>query len=183
MICAPTAGMLLAIYLDNKIIIPIETATGIGNVFEKINNKKKSTEKSEGTSNNITINIGNQNQDNIPDMQLKHSSGLLSKDIVDDEDFNSKIVDVINEIKNEQSAQSEIISQNTEKLEDLSDEFQKVTEKGNRIALLEEGFQRYLESYNISVDAFMKMKNTDKSDKLMNWLNHDCIDFSQLTIK
>lgn len=73
--------------------------------------------------------------------------------------------------------------QNTEKLEDLSDEFQKATEKGNRIALLEEGFQRYLESYNISVDAFMKMKNTDKSDKLMNWLNHDCIDFSQLTIK
>ncbi|MGC8011084.1 hypothetical protein, partial [Salmonella enterica] len=60
---------------------------------------------------------------------------------------------------------------------------QKVTEKGNRIALLEEGFQRYLESYNISVDAFMKMKNTDKSDKLINWLNHDCIDFSQLTIK
>jgi len=50
-------------------------------------------------------------------------------------------------------------------------------------SLLEEGFQRYLESYNISVDAFMKMKNTDKSDKLMNWLNHDCIDFSQLTIK
>ena len=73
--------------------------------------------------------------------------------------------------------------QNTEKLEDLSEEFQKATEKGNRIALLEEGFQRYLESYNISVDAFMKMKNTDKSDKLMNWLNHDCIDFSQLTIK
>ena len=73
--------------------------------------------------------------------------------------------------------------QNTEKLEDLSDEFQKATEKGNRIALLEEGFQRYLESYNINVDAFMKMKNTDKSDKLMNWLNHDCIDFSQLTIK
>jgi len=73
--------------------------------------------------------------------------------------------------------------QNTEKLEDLSDEFQKATEKGNRIALLEEGFQRYLESYNVSVDAFMKMKNTDKSDKLMNWLNHDCIDFSQLTIK
>ena len=73
--------------------------------------------------------------------------------------------------------------QNTEKLEDLSDEFQKATEKGNRIALLEEGFQRYLESYNISVDAFMKMKNTDKSDKLMDWLNHDCIDFSQLTIK
>lgn len=116
MICAPAVGMLLAIYLDNKIIIPIETATGIGNVFEKINNKKKSTEKSEGT-NNITINIGNQNQENIPDMQLKSSSGLLSKDIVDDEDFNSKIVDVINEIKNEQSAQSEIISQNTEKLD------------------------------------------------------------------
>ena len=73
--------------------------------------------------------------------------------------------------------------QNTEKLEDLSKEFQKITEKGNRIALLEQGFQRYLESYNISVDMFMKMKNSDKSDKLINWMNKDCIDFSQLIIK
>lgn len=73
--------------------------------------------------------------------------------------------------------------QNTMNLEDLSEEFQRVTEKGNRIALMEEGFKEYLESYNISVDAFMKMKNTDKSDKLLDWLNKDCIDLSQLTIK
>lgn len=73
--------------------------------------------------------------------------------------------------------------QSTEKIEDLSEEFQKVTEKGNRIAILEEGFKKYLSEYNITVDDFMKLSNSDKSDKLMNWLNRDCIDFSQLTIK
>ena len=52
-----------------------------------------------------------------------------------------------------------------------------------QIALLEEGFKKYLSEYNITVDDFMKLSNSDKSDKLMNWLNRDCIDFSQLTIK
>jgi len=73
--------------------------------------------------------------------------------------------------------------QGTKKFEDLSKEFQEITEKGNRIGLLEEGFKMYLPSYNITVDNFLKMKNTEKSDKLIDWLNKDCIDFSQLKIK
>lgn len=73
--------------------------------------------------------------------------------------------------------------QSTENLEDLSEEFQEVTEKGNRIVLLEEGFQRYLSDLNITPERFLKMSNSEKSDKLLSWLNHDCIDFSQLTIK
>jgi hypothetical protein len=71
----------------------------------------------------------------------------------------------------------------TENLEDLPKEFQDITEKGNRIALFEEGFKRYLSSYNISVDDFLKMKNVEKSDKLIDWMNKDCIDFSQLKIE
>lgn len=73
--------------------------------------------------------------------------------------------------------------QSTEKLEDLSEEFQKATERGNRIVLLEDGFKQYLAGFNITPASFAKLSNSDKSDKLMNWLNHDCIDFSQLTIK
>lgn len=73
--------------------------------------------------------------------------------------------------------------QSTDKLEDLSEEFQDVTEKGNRIALLEQGFIEYLAGFNITVESFLKLNNSEKSDKLINWLNHDCIDFSQLTIK
>lgn len=73
--------------------------------------------------------------------------------------------------------------QGTEKLEDLSKEFQEITEKGNRIALFEEGFKMYLDSYGITVDDFLKLSNADKSDKLLDWLNKDCIDLSQLTIK
>lgn len=125
MIAAPSLGVIIAIYLDNRILIPIENATGLGNVFIKLNNKKKSDNKSGGNSgnstSNVTINIvGTQQETKIPDMKiLKPSSvsDLLSDDIADDEDFNSKIIDVVNEIKKEQSMQIEIINNNTTKLE------------------------------------------------------------------
>lgn len=73
--------------------------------------------------------------------------------------------------------------QNNEKLEDISEEFQRITEKGNRIALFEEGFSNFLSDKGISVETFKSLKNTEKSDNLLEWLNKDCIDFSQLTIK
>ena len=73
--------------------------------------------------------------------------------------------------------------QNTMNLEDLSEELQRVTEKGNRIALMEEGFKEYLESNRLSIEDFMKLKNSEKADKLIAWMNKDCIDFTQLTIK
>ena len=125
MIAAPSIGVIIAIYLDNRILIPIENATGLGNVFIKLNNKKKSDDKSDGNSgnsaSNVTINIGTQQEETkIPDMRiLKPSSvsDLLSDDIADDEDFNSKIINAINEIKKEQSMQIEIINNNTVKLE------------------------------------------------------------------
>lgn len=124
MIAAPSIGVIIAIYLDNRILIPIENATGLGNVFIKLNNKKKSNDKSGGNSgnstSNVTINIGTQQETKIPDMKiLKPSSvsDLLSDDIADDEDFNSKIIDAVNEIKKEQSMQIEIINNNTAKLE------------------------------------------------------------------
>ena len=63
--------------------------------------------------------------------------------------------------------------QSTDNLEDLSKEFQEATEKG----------KQYLAGFNLTPSEFLKMSNSDKSDKLMNWLERDCIDFSQLTIK
>lgn len=70
----------------------------------------------------------------------------------------------------------------TDDIEDLSEEFQKATESGNRIVLLEDGFKQYLSRYGITVDKFINMSNSDKSDKLIDWMNRDCIDFSQLKI-
>ena len=122
MIAAPIVGTVLAIYLDNRLFIPIENATGVGNVFEKLNKKKSSDNKSgngNNSSNNVTINIGTQ-QEGKPEMKiLKPSSisDLLSEDIADDEDFNSKIINAINEIKKEQTMQIEIINNNNVKLE------------------------------------------------------------------
>lgn len=124
MIAAPAFGVIVAIYFDNRLLIPIENATGLGNVFIKLNNKKKSDDKSGGnggnSTSNVTINIGTQQETKIPDMRiLKQSSvsDLLSDDIADDEDFNSKIIDAVNEIKKEQAMQIEIINNNTAKLE------------------------------------------------------------------
>lgn len=72
---------------------------------------------------------------------------------------------------------------NTMYVEDLSEEFQKIVSKGNRIALMEEGFKEFLRDNGISTDNFLKLKNSEKSDLLINWMNKDCIDFTQLNIK
>ncbi|MEG1860855.1 MAG: hypothetical protein RR206_04105 [Bacteroidaceae bacterium] len=73
--------------------------------------------------------------------------------------------------------------ESTQFLEDLREEFASKTVKAYRIALLEDGFKRYLKSYNITTSDFLKMSNSDKSDKLLEWMNKDCIDFTSLTIK
>ena len=81
-----------------------------------MNNKKKSDDKSDGncgnSTSNVTINIGTQQEETKkPDMTIfkpSSVSDLLSDDIADDEDFNSKIINAINEIKKEQSMQIEI---------------------------------------------------------------------------
>lgn len=73
--------------------------------------------------------------------------------------------------------------QNTNYISELSEEFQEVTMKGNKIALMEEGFIDYLRSLNISRQEFLQLSNSEKSTKLIEWMNKDCLDFSQLTIK
>lgn len=71
----------------------------------------------------------------------------------------------------------------TNKLEDLSVEFQEATIKGNRIVVLEEGFRDYLLENGITLDSFQILSNSEKSNKLISWMSRDCIDVSQLTIK
>lgn len=126
MIVCPSIGMLVAIYFDNKLLIPVENATGIGNVFEKIISSKKKIDSSSNTNTttnnqgNVTINIGTQlENNNQPEMRIKSSSlsKFLSDDLADDKDFNTKIIDAINVIKQEQSTQIEIINANTVRLE------------------------------------------------------------------
>lgn len=126
-VAAPAIGVIIAIYIDNKIIIPLESATGIGNIFEKIKNKSSNSEKNIDTpTNNVTINIGSGEESkhtDLPNMKLLDSKILsdnikhLSKNIADDDDFNIKIIDAINSIKDIQLAQNDIIVSNTEKLE------------------------------------------------------------------
>lgn len=71
----------------------------------------------------------------------------------------------------------------TELFEDLPEDIQKIVEKGSRIVIMEEGFQRYLNENGLQKSDFLKLSNSDKSNYLVNWMNRDCIDYSQLTIK
>lgn len=71
----------------------------------------------------------------------------------------------------------------TDSLGDLPEDFQRATERGNRIVVLEDGFKSYLAKLGISPSDFQKLSNSEKSNKLIAWMSRDCIDFSQLTIK
>lgn len=71
----------------------------------------------------------------------------------------------------------------TERIEDLPKDIQDIVMKGSRIALMVEGFQSYLNKNGMQPSDFQKLSNSKKSDYLVGWMNEDCIDFSQLTIK
>lgn len=136
MIVAPSIGIITAIILDNKFLIPLESASGIGNIFEK--KKKKSSDdsggdKSNGSSSNsnVTINIGggtSNTKPNMPNMQILRPSTLseragqfLSRDIAEDDDFNIKIIDAINEVKEFQNAMSDQLHSSLVDIETLKE--------------------------------------------------------------
>lgn len=73
--------------------------------------------------------------------------------------------------------------QETTNIEDLPEDIQNIVMKGSRIVIMEEGFQRYLNENGLQKSDFLKLSNSEKSNYLVNWMNRDCIDYSQLTIK
>lgn len=68
-------------------------------------------------------------------------------------------------------------------IDDLPEDIQSIVMKGNRIVLLEQGFQKYLSEVGLKVSDFLKLSNSEKSNYLIQWMNKDCIDFDQLKIK
>lgn len=67
-------------------------------------------------------------------------------------------------------------------IDELPPDIQSIVMKGNRIVLLEQGFQKYLSEMGLEVSDFLKLSNSEKSDYLLNWMNKDCIDYNQLKI-
>lgn len=67
-------------------------------------------------------------------------------------------------------------------IDDLPEDIQSVVMKGNRIVLLEQGFQKYLSEVGMKISDFLNLNNSDKSNYLVQWMNKDCIDFKQLKI-
>ena len=116
----PVLGTLLGVYVDNKIFIPIETATGFGSKLMKSGSKEK--EKKDNNGNNITINInGDKKEEKAEVAQVGILSNeyrsLLDDSLADSDEFNTTIIEAINEIKNENATQNNIINSNTKKLD------------------------------------------------------------------
>lgn len=116
MIIAPAVGFILAIIIDNKLIIPLQKSSG----FESIFNSKKSEDKKSNDSGEINITINNgqpENNSDLPVLDNNQSDEYLDKDLADSEEFNETIIDTINNIKHEQLVQSKKIDENTIRLE------------------------------------------------------------------
>lgn len=117
-IAAPAFGTLASVYLDNKILMPLESNSAIGGLYKK---KKSSESKKDDSSNEniININIDNNSdgQNHIIHTNTSEDIKLLTESDIDSEDFNLKVVEAINSIKNEQFDQRNIINKNTTKLE------------------------------------------------------------------
>lgn len=67
-------------------------------------------------------------------------------------------------------------------IEELPEDIQNTVMKGNKIVLLEQGFQKYLSENGLAVSDFLKLSNSEKSNYLIQWMNKDCIDYNQLKI-
>lgn len=71
----------------------------------------------------------------------------------------------------------------TELLTDLSVKWQKIAEKGNLIAILEEGFKSYINNETAyTVEEFKALSNAEKSNILVAWMNRDGIDVSKFKV-
>ena len=119
-VLAPIVGTLLGVYADNKIFIPIETATGFGSKL------MKSGKKEEKKDNNITININgtdaNKEKETAIDkpvdiLPLNGIPTVLDDSMADSDDFNTDIIHAINDIKKENASQNKVINSNTKKLD------------------------------------------------------------------
>jgi len=114
-ILGPIIGTLLAIYVDNKIFIPIEAATGFGSKLMK--SAKKDDKKD---NSNITININQDNKEKKEEVlsdTLNVDPKILDDSIADSDDFNTDIIHAINDIKKENASQNRVINSNTKKLD------------------------------------------------------------------
>ena len=71
----------------------------------------------------------------------------------------------------------------TKYLEDLPEKWQRVAMLGARIFDFEKSFIKYLSEYGLSQHDFLELKNTEKSDKLVDWMERERISWEMLYLK
>jgi hypothetical protein len=114
-IIAPFVGTMSGIYLDRKFLIPL------GNEYEK--RKSSKSESSPNDSHNITINIDNsegQNGENTGDSTSAEMVNALDKSIIDSEEFETVLVETINNIIESQNYQSNSLKTVKESIDAIS---------------------------------------------------------------
>ena len=124
-IAAPSISGIISIYIDSKIIVPIETATGLG---ARILKKKESKSEDKSNANSsITININGSNEpvEHKPNMSPPpDTTSYLDQELADSDDFNIEVINAINGIKKVNASQNKIIGENTKKLDSTIESLQ-----------------------------------------------------------
>ena len=117
-IAAPSISGIISIYIDSKIIVPIETATGLG---ARILKKKESKSEDKSNANSsITININGSNEpvEHKPNMSPPpDTTSYLDQELADSDDFNIEVINAINGIKQENLQilkEAEMVNKKTE---------------------------------------------------------------------
>jgi hypothetical protein len=128
LIAAPAIGILIGILFDDKIFIPLENATGIGTLFNKITEKKyehMKEDKDKKPESNIVINVGNNNDSDSsnkiePDIikpKVSEDINLLTEDVLEADNFDEVIVESINQMKQDIASNTSAIATNADKLD------------------------------------------------------------------
>lgn len=117
---APFTGFIIGLYVDLKILIPVESNTPMGSIMNIKKNKKSNDDQS-----NININISQySNQQNTND-EIEHNEidakipKLDEKILEDEEKFNEHVLDAINNVIYIQNKHSKQIDENADRLNSI----------------------------------------------------------------
>ncbi len=115
---APFAGFIAGLYIDLKLLIPAEANTPMGSLMS-IKSKKES--KSDDTTVNININSypDHKEEESINDDPMMNIRKLDEKILEDEENFNTSILNAINEVISVQNSHSKKIDDTDDKLNSI----------------------------------------------------------------
>ena len=117
---APFTGFIVGLYVDLKILIPVESNTPMGSIMSIKKNKKSNDDQS-----NININISQYSNHQNDNNKIEHNgidtkiTKLDEKILEDEEKFNEHVLNAINNVIHIQNKHSKQIDENVDRLNSI----------------------------------------------------------------